>query len=240
LKELPARLLGNSQTFFGPARKNCLAREHGGDRKSKGQNDHLNQPSFVAQTQEATGEKLTQQEVADAAGVTQQAVAKASCKAVQQNGDTTNPPPSTLAPFRQVPAAKDKGAQRGADHWKHKKRDHALNESPINPSDCLLGNQLCQVAPLKSAWEADPEHGRKPGAPIGNQNAAKGREETTGSDTSSCSDERDHTGQRGIRRRLQKRAIPPACGVLRGSVGITTRLLGASRKKLLRWSRPVG
>jgi hypothetical protein len=43
------------------------------------------------------GEKLTQQEVADAAGVTQQAVAKASCKAVQQNGDTTNPPPSTLA-----------------------------------------------------------------------------------------------------------------------------------------------
>lgn len=52
-------------------------------------------------------------------------------------------------------------------------------------------------------WEA--EH-RNPGAPKGNQNAAKGKQKTNGSDTSNCSEDRDHTQARGIRRRLQKRA----------------------------------
>jgi hypothetical protein len=70
--------------------------ENGGDRKSSGQNDHLNQPSFVAQTQEATGKHVTQQEVADAAGVTQGAVAQAANKNGQQAG-IISPPPSTLS-----------------------------------------------------------------------------------------------------------------------------------------------
>jgi len=51
-------------------------------------------------------------------------------------------------------------------------------------------------------WEAHPEHGRKPGNPTGANQYSGG----TGSDTSSSSDERDHTEARGIRRRLQKRA----------------------------------
>lgn len=61
-----------------------------------------------------------------------------------------------------------------------------------------------EIAAKQSAWEADPEHGRKPGAPAGNQNAAKDKEETTVSDTDDCS--RDQESARGIRRRLQKRA----------------------------------
>jgi hypothetical protein len=51
-------------------------------------------------------------------------------------------------------------------------------------------------------WEAE---NRKRGAPKGNQNAAC--RETNGSDTSNCFNGRDHTDNRGIRRRLQKRAI---------------------------------
>ena len=49
-------------------------------------------------------------------------------------------------------------------------------------------------------WEA--EH-IKPGAPVGNQNAAACGE-TTPRDTGGC---RDDESARGIRRRLQKRAI---------------------------------
>lgn len=37
-----------------------LARKNGGDRKSEGQNEHLNQSSFVAQTQEVTGKSRQQ------------------------------------------------------------------------------------------------------------------------------------------------------------------------------------
>ena len=41
------------------------------------------------------GEKVTQAEVADAAGVTQQSVQEATCKNGQQTGNTGSPPPST-------------------------------------------------------------------------------------------------------------------------------------------------
>lgn len=51
-------------------------------------------------------------------------------------------------------------------------------------------------------WEAE---NRNPGAPEGNQNAAC--EQTTGGDTPSCSEPRDNKSARGIRRRIQKRAI---------------------------------
>jgi hypothetical protein len=58
------------------------------------------------------------------------------------------------------------------------------------------------IADRLAKWEKGH---RKPGAPKGNQNAAKEKARTTASDTRGCRD-RDSTEARGIQRRLAKRA----------------------------------
>jgi hypothetical protein len=57
-----------------------------------------------------------------------------------------------------------------------------------------------EIAAKQTDWEADPEHGRKPGNPTGANQYSGG----TLSDTDDSS--RDQESARGIRRRLQKRA----------------------------------
>lgn len=39
-----------------------------------------------------------------------------------------------LAQFRNVPAAMTRGAQSGAEHWRHKTDDRPINESPVEPN----------------------------------------------------------------------------------------------------------